>query len=152
MIHDITRMLQGSPHKVVTILLFHDCIGLVGTTLQRTSLIMPSSLLQVVNSFFQTCWQLGTSSANTTCWRLVGRLATRCETFACVVQECFIRYKTQRLVDNLLQDCWVQQTCYRPATQFVNKVVSDNLVATWWNNSIITTLQGYSNKSDTVMI
>jgi hypothetical protein len=38
--------------------------------------------IQIVNSLFQTCWQLGTSSANTTCWRLVGRLATRCEIFA----------------------------------------------------------------------
>jgi hypothetical protein len=32
----------------------------------------------------QTCWQLGTSSANTTCWRLVGRIATRCDIFTCV--------------------------------------------------------------------
>jgi hypothetical protein len=49
-----------------------------------TSLIMPSSLLQVVNSLFQTCWQLGTGNANTTCWRFAGRLATRCVIFACV--------------------------------------------------------------------
>jgi hypothetical protein len=28
-----TRMLHGWRHKVVTILLYHDCIGLVGTTL-----------------------------------------------------------------------------------------------------------------------
>jgi hypothetical protein len=55
-------MLQGWWHKVVTILLYHDCIRLVGKTLQ-----------QVV---VHTCWQLGTSSANTTCWQLVGRLAT----------------------------------------------------------------------------
>jgi hypothetical protein len=26
-----------------------------------------------VNSLYQTCWQLGTNSANTTCWRLVSR-------------------------------------------------------------------------------
>jgi hypothetical protein len=132
--HDITRMLQGWRHKVVTILLYHDCIGLLGTTLQQawwhyqtchkvvltsliqswynknvtrlttqgcnniviswlhrtcwntlaTSLIISTRLSEVVNSLFQTCWQLGTSSANTTCWRLVGRLATRCEIFACV--------------------------------------------------------------------
>ena len=30
----------------------------------------------------------------------------------------------------------VPRTCYRPAIQ---QVVSDNLIATWWNNSIITT-------------
>ena len=59
--------------------------GLVRTTLQvATSLIISTRLLQVVNKLFQTCWQLGTSSANTSCWRLVGRLATRCEIFTCV--------------------------------------------------------------------
>jgi hypothetical protein len=49
-----------------------------------TSLIISTKLLQVVNSLFQTCWQLGTSSAKTTCWRLFSRLATRCEIFSCV--------------------------------------------------------------------
>ena len=40
---------------------------------------MSSSLLQVVNNFFQTCYnKLGTSSANTTCWQLVNRLVTTC--------------------------------------------------------------------------
>ena len=37
---------------------------------------------------FQTCWQLVTSRANTTCWRLVCRLATSCEIFTCVVTIC----------------------------------------------------------------
>jgi hypothetical protein len=32
-----------------------------------TSLIISTRLLQVVNNLLQTCWQLGTSSANTTC-------------------------------------------------------------------------------------
>jgi hypothetical protein len=40
---------------------------------------MPSSLLQVVNSLFQTCYnKLGTSSANTTCRQLVNRFVTTC--------------------------------------------------------------------------
>jgi hypothetical protein len=40
---------------------------------------MPSSLLQVVNSLFQTYYnKLGTSSANTTCWQLVNRFVTTC--------------------------------------------------------------------------
>ena len=52
-------MLQGWQHKVVTILLYHDCIALVGTT---TSLTISISL-------FQTCCQLGANSANTTCWQ-----------------------------------------------------------------------------------
>jgi hypothetical protein len=36
---------------VVTILLYHDYIGRVGTT----SLIIPTTLLEVVKSLFQTC-------------------------------------------------------------------------------------------------
>ena len=40
---------------------------------------MSSSLLQVVNNLFQTCYNTqGTSSANTTCWQLVNRLVTTC--------------------------------------------------------------------------
>jgi hypothetical protein len=40
---------------------------------------MPSSLLQVINSLFQNLsQQLGTSSANTTCWQLVNRFVTTC--------------------------------------------------------------------------
>jgi hypothetical protein len=46
-----------------------------------TSLIISTRLLQVVNKLVHTCYQLGTSSANITCWRLVGRLATKCEIF-----------------------------------------------------------------------
>jgi hypothetical protein len=53
-------------HVLFSIYIMHDCIGLVGTTLQQ-SLIISTRLLQVVNSLFQTCWKLGTSSANTTC-------------------------------------------------------------------------------------
>ena len=60
--HDITILLQPC-----NILLHHDCIRLVRNNLV-TSLIMPSSLLQVVNNLLQTCHnKLGTSSANTTC-------------------------------------------------------------------------------------
>jgi hypothetical protein len=33
--HDITRMLPGCQHKVVTILLYQACNGLVRTTLQQ---------------------------------------------------------------------------------------------------------------------
>jgi hypothetical protein len=44
-------MLQGWWHKVVTILLYHDCIGLVGTTLQQ------------VWQYQQGCYKLLTASA-----------------------------------------------------------------------------------------
>ena len=44
-----------------------------------TGLIVPSSLLQFVNSLFQTCSnKSGTSSANTSCQQLVNRLVTTC--------------------------------------------------------------------------
>ena len=44
-----------------------------------TGLIVPSSLLQFVNSLFQTCAnKFGTSSANTSCQQLVNRLVTTC--------------------------------------------------------------------------
>jgi hypothetical protein len=42
---------------------------------------MVASCYQLVSNFLTT-W---TSSANTICWRLVGRLATRCEICACVL-------------------------------------------------------------------
>ena len=44
-----------------------------------TGLIVPPSLLQFVNSLFQTCSnKFGTSSANTSCEQLVNRLVTTC--------------------------------------------------------------------------
>ena len=44
-----------------------------------TGLIVPTSLLQFVNSLFQTCSnKFGTSSANTFCQQLVNRLVTTC--------------------------------------------------------------------------
>ena len=44
-----------------------------------TGLIVPSSLLQFVNSLFQTCSnKFGTSSAITSCQQLVNRLVTNC--------------------------------------------------------------------------
>ena len=66
-------MLQGWRHKVVT------CWNNLAT-----SLIIINKVVATVKKLFQTCWQLETSSADTTCWRLVGRLARRCEFLACV--------------------------------------------------------------------
>jgi hypothetical protein len=142
---------------------------------------MPSSLLQVVNSVFQTSYnKLGTSSANTTCWQLVNRFVTTCLqtcnnlcVFTCA--QCTIVNIT-RLVTMLfqqfanMQDVFAQlipsrwqivngflTTCYKVVelNRFVRsfsnnllsscnsticqQVVSDNHVATWWNNSIVTT-------------
>jgi hypothetical protein len=79
-----------------------------------TSLIISTRLLQIVNSLFQTCWQLGTSSANTTCWRLVGRLATRCEIVVCT------HVKTHKLLQVCKQSCYkflhkLSRSCLRTA-------------------------------------
>ena len=60
-----------------------------------TGLIVPSSLLQFVNSLLQTCSnKFGTSSANTSCEQFVNRLVTTCLqvcsnlcVFTCVVQK-----------------------------------------------------------------
>ena len=66
--HDTTILVQPCVVNLVTFLLYHDCIKLNRKNDLITSLIMPSSLLQVVNNLFQTCYnKLGTSSANTTC-------------------------------------------------------------------------------------
>jgi hypothetical protein len=76
---DITRLLQPCVDNLVTSLLYHGCNKHVSTCSLVTTLIMPSSLLQVVNSLFQTCYnKLGTSSASTTCWQLVNRRVTTC--------------------------------------------------------------------------
>ena len=59
--HDITRMLQGWWHKVVTILLYHDCIRLYRTCWNNlaTNLILSTRLLQVVNSLSKLVDNLG---------------------------------------------------------------------------------------------
>jgi hypothetical protein len=88
----LTNLIQSWYNKNVTRLTTQGCNNIVISWLYRTcwnnlatSLIISTRMLQVVNCLFQTCWQLGTSSANTSCWRLVGILATRCEIFTCVV-------------------------------------------------------------------
>jgi hypothetical protein len=43
-------------HQHCNILVYHDCIRLNCSNNLVTNLIMPSSLLQVVNSLFQTCY------------------------------------------------------------------------------------------------
>ena len=87
----LTSLIQSWYSKNVTRLTTQGCNNIVISWLYRTcwnnlatSLIISTRLLQVVNSLFHTCWQLETSSAKTTCWRLVDKLVTRCEMFACV--------------------------------------------------------------------
>jgi hypothetical protein len=79
----LTHLIQSWDNRNVTRLMTQDCNNIVISWLYQTcwnnlatNLKTSTRLLQVVNSLFQTCWQLGTSSVYTTCWRLVGRLAT----------------------------------------------------------------------------
>ena len=80
-------LIQSWYNKNVTRLTTQGCSNIVISLLQPcrdnlvTSLITSTRLLQFVNSLFQTCWQLVASRANTTCRRLVCRLATSCEIF-----------------------------------------------------------------------
>jgi hypothetical protein len=66
-------VIQSWYNKNVTRLTTQGCNNIVISWLYRTwwnnlatSLIIPTRLLQDVNSLFQTCWQLGISSASTT--------------------------------------------------------------------------------------
>jgi hypothetical protein len=92
-----------------------------------TSLIIATRLLQVVNSLFHTCWQLATSSAKTTCWRLVGRLATRCELFARVAKNSCMPTSLQQVVFG-----WVttlcRQPCIIPVISWLHQTCQNNLV------------------------
>jgi hypothetical protein len=136
----LTNLIQSWYDKNVTKLTTQGCYNIVISRLYRTcwnnvatSLIISTRLLQVVNSLFQTCWQLVTSSANTTCWRLVGRLATRCEIFTCVYActPCGTHVKTHKL----------QQTCSRLVAmlfqQLVNRMCSHCLLPACWQ--VVTT-------------
>jgi hypothetical protein len=67
--HDITIFLQPCVVNLVTLLLYHDCIGLVKT---NKSDIMPSILLSCYQLRFQTCY----NNLNKQCER---NLSTACE-------------------------------------------------------------------------
>jgi hypothetical protein len=112
-------MLQGCNNIVIS-WLYRTCWNNLAT-----SLIMSSNLLQVVNcSLFQTCWQLGTSSANTTCWRLVD--VQTCykmwDFYACT---CRTRVKISHLVASLATNRQVVFALLVPSCQQVwNKLLT----------------------------
>jgi hypothetical protein len=74
----LSDLLQSCSNKSDTVIIQQECYKVEGTKLQQYCYIMTVlDLLEqpcnrLVNSLFQTCWQLGISSVNTTCWRLVG--------------------------------------------------------------------------------
>ena len=100
----LSDLLQGWPHKVVTILLYHDCIGLVGNNIATTSLIISTRLLQVVNT--QLVDNLGQAVRTQFVDGLVGRLATRCKIFTrCWSTRCWQIVTSLMALSDLLQDC-----------------------------------------------
>jgi hypothetical protein len=114
------------------LLYHHDCIGLVRTTLSTTSLIISTILLQIVNSLFQTCWQLGTSSANATCWRLLADLLQAVR-FFCVSNKNVTGLTTYGCNNIVLP--WLYCTCWNNlATSlkllYINKLVTSCYLAT----------------------
>ena len=83
---NVTRLTTQCCNNIFISWLYQTCWSNLAT-----SLIISTRLLPIVNSLLHTCWQLGSSSANTTCWRLVGRLVvvTSCEIFARVLFSSF---------------------------------------------------------------
>ena len=83
-----TRLIHQLCSNIVTTLCCQLCDNFITICLYQscwdklvTSLMFPSSLLHVVDKFFQTCWQLGTSNVKIICLRL----AASCEIFTCVI-------------------------------------------------------------------
>ena len=75
-------------------------------------LIMSSSLLQVVNNLFQTCYnKSGTSSANTTCWQLENRLVTTCLQTCNLQLVCFYMCRTANDIDFLMDSLPRDKCC-----------------------------------------
>jgi hypothetical protein len=70
-LHVLTTLLQSWCNKNVTRFTTQGCNNTVISWVYRTcwNNLVKLWLLQVVNSLFQTCSQLETSSANVTCWQ-----------------------------------------------------------------------------------
>ena len=120
-----------------------------------TGLIVPSSLLQFVNSLFQTCSnKFGTSSANTSCQQLVNRLVTTCLqvcsnlcVFTCVI------YTRKNLTTCNKSADKPSTRCVRTAcTKFVNKLFQTCSQLVTSLTKISDLLQGCSNNSDTILL
>ena len=152
----LSDLLQGCSNKSDTVMINRNVTRL---TTQGCKNIVISWLYRTCwNSLFHTCWQLGTSSANTTCWRLVGRLATRCEIFTRVdcsnvsyqkalsvwwiicrkPQDKLICYTCKKFTDNLSTRCvrnrlvaTLSTSCYKVVSSCY-KVVTHNLLTNCW--------------------
>jgi hypothetical protein len=114
---NVTRLITQGCNSIVISWLWRTCWKKLATTL-----IISTKLSQVVNSLFQTCRQLEKSSANTTCRRLVGRLATRCEIFM-PVHSC-IKICTHTVVNQAFTD-WSSHVVI-----FIFLAIKANILAT----------------------
>jgi hypothetical protein len=76
-------------------------------------------------SFGHICVRICSHRLFPACWQVVNGLLTTC-------------YKIVEL-DRLVTSCSLQLFIVRQFNYICQQVVSDNLVATWWNNSIVTT-------------
>jgi hypothetical protein len=89
------------------------CITKVSTYIKYTEIYLYTSKnAQVVTNLHQTC----SNAVPTTCQQ---------DTFVLLVPS--LLTSCQRLVDNLLQGCWVQQTCYKLFQQLVIVLQLNNL-------------------------
>jgi hypothetical protein len=148
-------LLQGFSNKSDTVMIQQECYKVDDTRLQQYCYIMTVShlleqpckksdsinLLQVVNSLFQTCWQIGTSSAKTTCWQTCYKMWDFCVRSGIQTITC----KNAQVVTNLQQTCSnaVPTTCQQVVFALLvpsllttcYKVVELNrLVASYSNN------------------
>ena len=129
----LTNLIQSWYNKNVIRLTTQGCDNVVISWLCKTcwnnlvtSLIIPTRLLQVVNSLFQTCWQLVTSSAKTACWQICYKMWDFCVSthekshshlvtslltsrqqvvFALLVTSCQQVWKKLLILSDLLQGC-----------------------------------------------
>jgi hypothetical protein len=89
----------------------------------------------LVDKFSTACWQVlnGSTACSQRLWSeycptgFVSMVPTTCEqdVFALLVPS--LLTSCQRLVDNLLQGCWAQQTCYKLFQQLVIVLQFNNL-------------------------
>ena len=161
----ISDLLQGCPnnsdadllHKIVTNLTTQHCNNIVRSCLYQscwnnlvTSLIVPSSLLQVVNSMFQTCCQqFGTSRANTTCSFIHLDLFSHSSLSIFTLfpiglcYNLFTRVKTHKLLQVCKQ---VVTSLFASCQQVVFALLVPGLLQQVWNNFLTT-----SNKLDGII-
>jgi hypothetical protein len=113
-----------------------------------------NKILQVVNSLFHTCWQFGTSNANTSCWQTCYKMWDYCvcKNLTTCQQDVFARGLSTRLslttcyqvvelqddnklLQQLVTSLLTQQPCTKLSTsrwQLVNKLGTSSANTSCW--------------------